>query len=94
VGDELEIQLEEVGSSGFTWHHEPTDGLSLVREGVTADRGAPPGSPATHRFNFRVEAPGNLELRLSKARPWARAQPSRTLHFRLTAAGPAAPPNP
>lgn len=73
----LRIALPEVRTSGFRWVMRPFDPHIIV---LLADEFEPavsgPGGGATHRWEFRAEASGAVELAFEYRRPWERALPA------------------
>ncbi len=70
----LRITLPEVRTSGFRWVMRPFDQHIIV---LVTDEFEPavsgPGGGAIHRWEFRAEASGTVELAFEYRRPWERA---------------------
>ncbi len=93
-GDAIVVEVPEAPSSGYIWQMGPaSDGLTLIRDEYRApDSEASLGGGGVHRFLFRVETPGQREVRLEMRRPWQRgARPAEFRHVEIAAAAKPAP---
>jgi predicted secreted protein len=72
----LRITLSEVRTSGFRWVMRPFDQHIIALVADEFDPGVSgPGGGATHRWEFRAEAIGTVEIGFEYRRPWERALP-------------------
>ena len=73
----LRITLPEVRTSGFRWVMRPFDHHTVA---LVADEFEPgvsgQGGGATHRWEFRAETTGAIEIAFDYRRPWERALPA------------------
>jgi predicted secreted protein len=85
VGEEFELDLEGVPTSGFRWEVAglPDDKVQLVGEDVEAASG-PIGGSARERFRFRALAAGEAEIRFAHRRPWESKPPAEERTYRVT----------
>ena len=88
VGEEFEVELEAVPTSGFQWQVAQGNPASirLLTDDieVTSDR---VGGPAVQRFRFEALEPGEAELRLELSRPWESKPPAEERTYRVTVRG-------
>jgi predicted secreted protein len=88
VGEEFEVELEAVPTSGFQWQVTQLDAerLRVVSDDVevTSER---IGGSALQRFRFEALAPGEVELRLALSRPWESKPPAEERTYRVTIRG-------
>lgn len=77
-GDELNLVLPEIPSSGYVWELTVTPGegaLSLVESRFEQARGhLQIGGEGVRCLHFVVNAPGQYDLALEKKRPWSDAK--------------------
>ncbi len=88
VGEEFEVEVEAVPTSGFQWQVAGLDAerLRLVSDDldVTSDR---IGGSARQRFRFEALAEGEAEVRLALSRPWESNPPAEERTFNVTVHG-------
>jgi inhibitor of cysteine peptidase len=88
IGEEFEVELEAVPTSGFQWQVARVDParVRLVSDDieVTSER---IGGPALQRFRFEALEPGEAELRLELRRPWESKPPAEERTYRVTVRG-------
>jgi inhibitor of cysteine peptidase len=89
VGEEFEIELESVPTSGFRWQVAALDAerLRLLADDEIVASTERIGGAAVHRFRFQALAPGEAELRLALSRPWESKPPAEEREFRVTVHG-------
>lgn len=75
-GDEVELRLPEIASTGFVWS-EATDGAPALKAlGRASDYPhAMPGAPGVAIFRYRAQAEGAAVLSLRLARGWETDKP-------------------
>lgn len=88
VGEEFEVALEGVPTSGFSWEPALTEETRVTFLGDDVD--APVerlGGPALQRFRFSAREAGEVELRFVYRRPWESRPPveERTIRVRIGA---------
>jgi predicted secreted protein len=88
VGEEFEVELEAVPTSGFQWQVAEVDAerARLVSDDVQATSERIGGS-ALQRFRFEALALGEFEVRLALSRPWESKPPIEERTFRVTVHG-------
>jgi predicted secreted protein len=80
VGDEIEVALEEIATSGYRWSVGEYDADVLEAVATSYDPPDPGllGTPGMHRFLFRAAAPGTGSIHLVLARAWDAASAAET----------------
>ena len=71
-GDEIEVQLEEVPTTGYKWTQEgqPNDFLSMTKSDLALHDTAVAGGGGKRTFRFRVTGEGQSTLSFTNRRPW------------------------
>jgi inhibitor of cysteine peptidase len=86
VGDTFHVSLAETRTTGFSWSvksaGEPV--CSLAADSF-ANPGATPGKSGTHRWQFKVDAPGSATIELIYSRKWEKSAPARTFILKIRA---------
>ncbi len=81
VGSILEIELTEIGGTGFLWFEQGTSApyLKLIEQTTRPDKEGRLGGPVLHVWRFKAEKPGATLVKMAYYRPWEGAQTSRAL---------------
>ena len=87
VGDTFTLTLPETPSTGYRWKLEK-DGApvcSKLSDQFLAPHASRPGSPGTHEWRFRADAPGAATVEMHLVRPWnGDSARSFVLHLHVT----------
>jgi predicted secreted protein len=88
IGEEFELELEAVPTSGFQWQVDDLDPerLRLVADDLEATTERVGGS-ASQRFRFEALGAGEVELRLALRRPWESKPPVEERTYRVIVHG-------
>ena len=75
VGDEIQIELKTMGSTGYAWYFDKLDQGSLnlmgeERKGVGLEKGGVVGTPVMRVWKLRAKKPGTSMIRMSNYRIW------------------------
>jgi predicted secreted protein len=76
------IELEGKRGGGYVWEPELPGEIELSKHDVVPARNL--GGGGEDRFEFRVKAPGQYELRMHLKRPWE-SKPVETRTFKVVA---------
>jgi Zn-dependent peptidase ImmA (M78 family)/predicted secreted protein len=91
VGDEIHVVLAEIPSSGYVWLIDngavaPKSPNLTLEDEAFEGHSQRPGATGQHRFIFKVQRPGEYQIRLRKDRPWrADSAPAATFEARVAA---------
>lgn len=76
VGAVITVDLEELGSAGYTWMIDDGGSPYLQSQGsstrAASDAAGRVGAPVVRELRFRAAQPGTANLRFSERRPWER----------------------
>ncbi len=90
-GDAIVLEAPEIPSSGYLWQLTPPNGLALVRDEYCAADAETLGGKGWHRFLFRVEMSGRLDVIMEMRRPWQHGAAAETAHVAVIAQPQPAP---
>jgi predicted secreted protein len=79
VGEELVVELEENGTTGFEWEARPDadDVIKVKRSEFVAAPSGQPGAAGRRRFVLSADRPGRAMLSLHLRRSWEASRPPR-----------------
>ncbi len=74
IGGSIRVELEELGSAGYTWKISKQD-ESYLSSPKVENKGTPPkddmtGAPVLKTWTFQAKKAGQTELRFIYFRPW------------------------
>lgn len=90
-GDAVVLEAPEIPSSGYLWQLTLPHGLALIRDEYCAADAETLGGKGWHRFLFRVETAGQLDVIMEMRRPWQRGAAAETTHVAVIAQPQPAP---
>lgn len=81
VGSILEIELTEIGGTGYLWFEQGTAApyLKLIEQTTHPDKEGRLGGPVLHVWRFKAEKPGNTQVKMAYYRPWEGAKMAKAL---------------
>ncbi len=88
AGDEIEIELTELATSGYQWAVEAAPpGAVVTFERPSMDASAAPGAAAKTIARVRIDSPAAGTLVLAHRQPWSPDAPSNRLRLHLVRRG-------
>jgi inhibitor of cysteine peptidase len=86
-GEELDLGLEEVSTSGYVWMLQMADpGLHVVGTELELPTGGRVGAPGIRHFRLRAPRPGKYHVAFELRREWE-AEPVKRASFQVVVRG-------
>jgi len=87
VGDEIQIELESIGGTGFSWYFDVLDTTLFERVGertrsINRERENIGGNPVIMVWILRAKTPGDSSIKMSYYRIWE-GENSAIKHFEI-----------
>ena len=88
IGNEIEVTLEEIATSGYRWSVEEVDVAVLHQADDLYEppQSGRPGASGVRRYRFRVVGAGTSPIRLALARSWDPAARAGSFEVTIVAA--------